>query len=144
MDGGRLPPVSVGGPFTLIDQYGARAKPRDFRGKLMLLYFGYTFCPDACPTTLMAMSQRASTCWARQGRRRCTPIFITVDPARDTPAQMKLYASNFHAAAGGAHRHAGRDRPSRRQANIASIIEKVEPQARQATIISWITPRSSI
>src|SRR5262249_48439272 len=48
---------TVGGPFTLIDQNGRRRSDRDFRGKLMIVYFGYTFCPDVCPTDLMAITQ---------------------------------------------------------------------------------------
>ena len=65
----------------------------DFRGKLMLIYFGYTFCPDVCPTTLTMMSDAL----AKLGpdAAKIAPIFITVDPARDTPAQMKLYIEAF-------------------------------------------------
>jgi len=83
----------LGGPFSLIDQNGATRTDADFRGKLMLIYFGYTYCPDTCPATLAAMSQaldRLGTAGAA-----VQPIFITVDPARDTPQQLKLYAANF-------------------------------------------------
>jgi protein SCO1 len=85
--------VAVGGPFSLTDQNGAVKHDSDFHGKLMLIYFGYTYCPDVCPTTLNTMSQAL----ARLGPQAAgiVPIFITIDPARDTPAQMKLYASNF-------------------------------------------------
>lgn len=85
--------VPIGGPFTLTDQYGVVRHDGDFRGALMLVYFGYSYCPDACPTELNTMSAAIDKLgdWAKDVQ----PIFITVDPARDTVAQMKLYASNF-------------------------------------------------
>jgi protein SCO1/2 len=86
--------LPVGGPFSLIDQNGATRNDSDFRGKLMLVYFGYTYCPDICPATLLAMSQALDQLGPESNQVQ--PIFITVDPERDTPAQMKLYASNFH------------------------------------------------
>jgi cytochrome oxidase Cu insertion factor (SCO1/SenC/PrrC family) len=66
----------------------------DFRGKLMLIYFGYTYCPDVCPTELQTMSEAIE----RLGPSgdAVQPLFITVDPARDTPEQLKSYAENFH------------------------------------------------
>jgi len=86
--------VSVGGSFTLVDQNGMPRRAEDFRGKLMLIYFGYTYCPDVCPTELQTMSEAID----RLGPRGddVQPIFITVDPARDTPEQLKSYAENFH------------------------------------------------
>jgi protein SCO1/2 len=86
--------LPIGGPFSLTDQNGAVRQDSDFRGKLMLVYFGYTYCPDICPTTLAAMSQALDRLGPESDRVQ--PIFITVDPERDTPAQMRLYASNFH------------------------------------------------
>ena len=85
--------VSIGGPFTLTDQNGVVRHDSDFRGKLMLVYFGYTFCPDACPAALSTMSAAMDKLGA--GAASVQPIFITVDPARDTVQQMKLYAANF-------------------------------------------------
>jgi protein SCO1/2 len=85
---------TVGGPFSLTDQNGIQRSDGDFRGKLMLVYFGYTYCPDVCPAALLAMSQAVDALGA--AGNDIQPIFITVDPARDTEAQMKLYASNFH------------------------------------------------
>jgi len=61
---------------------------------MMLIYFGYAFCPDACPTALQAMTVALNRLGAAADQ--VTPIFITVDPERDTPAQLKLYAANFH------------------------------------------------
>jgi cytochrome oxidase Cu insertion factor (SCO1/SenC/PrrC family) len=86
-------PLSIGGPFTLVDASGANRRDTDFRGKLMLVYFGYTFCPDICPTTLTMMSDTLAKLGASASE--IAPIFITVDPARDTPAQMKQYMGSF-------------------------------------------------
>jgi cytochrome oxidase Cu insertion factor (SCO1/SenC/PrrC family) len=85
--------LAIGGPFTLVDQNGATRRPEDFRGKLMLIYFGYTYCPDVCPTELQTMSEAL----AQLGDKAAAvqPLFITVDPERDTPEQMKSYAENF-------------------------------------------------
>jgi cytochrome oxidase Cu insertion factor (SCO1/SenC/PrrC family) len=85
---------AVGGSFTLIDQNGATRRDSDFRGKVMLVYFGYTYCPDACPTTLQAISQTLDIIGDQASKVQ--PIFISVDPARDTPDQLKSYAANFH------------------------------------------------
>lgn len=84
----------VGGPFALVDQDGRPVGDADFRGKLMLVYFGYTFCPDVCPTELLDMSQ-AIDALGKDGDQ-VQPIFITVDPARDTPQVLKEYLVNFH------------------------------------------------
>jgi len=85
---------ALGGPFALIDQDGQPRRDSDFRGKLMLVYFGYTFCPDACPTTLQAISDTLDLLGDKAGGVQ--PIFISVDPARDTPEQLKSFAANFH------------------------------------------------
>ncbi|HEY3918554.1 MAG TPA: SCO family protein [Stellaceae bacterium] len=85
---------AVGGPFSLVDQDGATRRDSDFRGKVMLVYFGYTYCPDACPTTLQAISQTLDL--LGNAASKVQPIFISVDPARDTPTQLKSYAANFH------------------------------------------------
>ncbi len=94
LEGEQVAPVAIGGAFTLVDQNGVTWHPEDFRGKLMLVYFGYTFCPDACPTALQDMSRAIDLLGAKGDAVQ--PIFITIDPARDTVEQMKLYASNFH------------------------------------------------
>ena len=85
---------AVGGPFALIDQNGATRRDADFRGKIMLVYFGYTYCPDACPTTLQALSSTLDLLGTEA--TKIEPVFISVDPARDTPEQLKTYATNFH------------------------------------------------
>jgi len=94
LQGEQVAPVSIGGDFTLVDQNGATRHAQDFRGKLMLVYFGYTYCPDACPTALQDMSRAIDLLGEKADAVQ--PIFITIDPARDTVEQMKLYASNFH------------------------------------------------
>jgi protein SCO1 len=86
--------ASIGGPFALTDQNGVVRHDSDFRGKLMLIYFGYTYCPDACPAALTVMTSALDE--LGETAKDVQPIFITVDPERDTVAQMKSYASNFH------------------------------------------------
>lgn len=88
------PSPTIGGPFALVDQNGRTRTSAEFRGKLMLVYFGYTYCPDVCPTELQTMS--AALDLLGEGAREVVPIFITVDPERDTPEQLKLYAESFH------------------------------------------------
>jgi protein SCO1/2 len=85
--------IAVGGPFHLIDQNGKAVSDRDFRGRYMLIYFGYTFCPDVCPTTMAVMAEALDRMGAE--RRRIVPVFITVDPARDTPQVLKSYVAAF-------------------------------------------------
>jgi len=84
----------IGGPFTLIDHTGKLRSDTEFRGKLMLIYFGYTYCPDVCPTDLMAISQAIDSLGA--DGETIQPIFISVDPERDTVARLAEYVSAFH------------------------------------------------
>jgi protein SCO1/2 len=84
----------VGGPFTLTDQDGNAVTDQTYKGKLMLIYFGFTFCPDACPTALGVMS--AALDKLDTAADRVVPMLITVDPERDTPQVLKDYVSNFH------------------------------------------------
>ena len=72
----------IGGPFTLTDQHGKTRSDAEFRGKLMIVYFGYTFCPDVCPTDLMAITQALDALGPKA--ESIQPIFITIDPERDT------------------------------------------------------------
>jgi cytochrome oxidase Cu insertion factor (SCO1/SenC/PrrC family) len=84
----------IGGAFALIDQNGARHTDADFRDKFMLVYFGFTYCPDVCPTDLLQMGLAVD----RLGPAgdSVQPIFITVDPERDTPEHLKEYLAMFH------------------------------------------------
>jgi protein SCO1/2 len=86
-------PLSIGGPFTLEDGGGKPVTDRDFRGRYMLVYFGYTFCPDVCPTTLAAVADAIDK--LGPAAARIQPLFITVDPKRDTPSVVKQYAAAF-------------------------------------------------
>lgn len=88
----------LGGPFTLTDQNGRTIRDGDFAGRYRLVYFGYTFCPDICPTDLQTIGRALSDFEkeAPERARRVQPIFITVDPARDTPPILKKYAAAFH------------------------------------------------
>jgi cytochrome oxidase Cu insertion factor (SCO1/SenC/PrrC family) len=84
---------AVGGPFTLTDTSGRQRSDTEFRGKLMVVYFGYTFCPDVCPTDLMSITQALET--LGPAAEAIQPIFITIDPERDTKI-MAEYLSAFH------------------------------------------------
>lgn len=84
---------SIGGPFTLTDQNGGTRTDKDFHGHWVLLYFGYTFCPDVCPTTLAVIAATMGKLGA--DANRVVPVFITVDPERDTPSVMKSYLAAF-------------------------------------------------
>ena len=86
--------VPIGGPFELVDHTGAVKTNADFAGKFMLIYFGYTYCPDVCPTALTTMTD-ALNCLGSKADK-ITPMFITVDPKSDTVDQLKMYISHFH------------------------------------------------
>src|SRR6202162_3937879 len=88
---GRVP---VGGPFELTDQTGHRRTDADFRGKLVVLYFGYTYCPDVCPAELQSISLALDKLGA--AAEAVQPLFITVDPERDTPARLADFVSAVH------------------------------------------------
>jgi cytochrome oxidase Cu insertion factor (SCO1/SenC/PrrC family) len=84
----------IGGPFALIDHTGKPRTDADFRGKLLVVYFGYTYCPDICPGDLLAISQALDRLGA--AAQDVQPIFITVDPERDTVEHLADYVSAFH------------------------------------------------
>jgi cytochrome oxidase Cu insertion factor (SCO1/SenC/PrrC family) len=83
----------IGGPFALTDQNSQPRSKKDFAGRLMLIYFGYSYCPDACPTALQVMSSALQALGPKASDVQ--PIFITIDPARDNPAHLKDYVENF-------------------------------------------------
>ena len=85
--------ADVGGPFRLTGQDGKSVTDQDFRGRYMLIYFGYSFCPDVCPTTLAVMAQALEKLGDRS--QRITPILITIDPERDTPKVLEDYVKAF-------------------------------------------------
>lgn len=90
--------AAIGGPFSLVDKQGRTVKWSDFAGRYRIVYFGYSFCPDACPMDVQKLMQgyarfeKASPALAAQVQ----PIFITIDPARDTPAVVGEFAAAFH------------------------------------------------
>lgn len=83
-----------GGAFELTDHRGRVVRDRDFRGRFMLIYFGYTHCPDVCPTGLSVMTQALQE--LGEAEKRVQPLFITFDPERDTVAVLSRYMSHFH------------------------------------------------
>ena len=85
---------AIGGPFQLTDHNGKPTSDRDFRGRYMLVFFGYTFCPDVCPTTLSTVTAAMEKLGPGYAKK-VVPIFITVDPSRDTVAVMKDYVGAF-------------------------------------------------
>lgn len=84
---------AIGGHFILMDQHGKTVLDEDYRGSFLLITFGYTHCPDICPTTLQTMAAALDRLGADAANVR--PIFITLDPNRDTPAVLKEYMGSF-------------------------------------------------
>lgn len=83
----------IGGPFNLVDQTGKHVTDKDFRGKYMLVFFGYTNCPDICPAGLQIMSSALEKLGHRAND--VVPVFITLDPEQDTPEKLAAYIKNF-------------------------------------------------
>lgn len=95
------PPLAgarIGGPFSLTDETGRAVTERDFAGKYRMVYFGYTSCPDICPTDMANLTQgfRLFEQQDRAAAARVQPLFVTVDPERDTPAVLREWTANFH------------------------------------------------
>jgi protein SCO1/2 len=84
----------IGGGFTLTDHQGRTVTDVDYRGKHLLVFFGYTYCPDVCPTNLSSISEALDL--LGDDAKQVQPVFVSVDPARDTPEQMKMYVEHFH------------------------------------------------
>ena len=96
------PPLAgakIGGPFVLTDQDGKTVRDTDFAGKYRLVYFGYSFCPDICPVDVQKLMRGLSQFEKADAARgaKIVPMFITVDPERDSPEVMKAYVGNFGA-----------------------------------------------
>ena len=90
--------AAIGGPFELVDSAGKTVRWSDFDGKYRIVYFGFTYCPDVCPTDVQRMSQGLSAFERAEPElgRKVQPIFISVDPERDKPAVVGEFISNFH------------------------------------------------
>ena len=84
----------VGGPFALVDGGGKRVTEQDYRGRYMLVFFGFTSCPDVCPAGLQLISAALEKIGPKADR--VTPLFITLDPERDTPEKVASYVKNFN------------------------------------------------
>lgn len=95
---GPLAGARIGGAFTLTDQNGRRVTDADFAGQYRIVYFGYSYCPDVCPVDLQLLMQGLRLFERKNPAlaAKVQPIFITVDPARDTQAVLKTYAAAFH------------------------------------------------
>jgi protein SCO1/2 len=93
VSGGRPAALTVGGPFSLIDGDGHPVTDQTWRGKYLLVYFGYTFCPDVCPTTLSNVADALDKLGPKADRLQA--LFITIDPKRDTAPVVKQYAAAF-------------------------------------------------
>lgn len=87
------PGVPIGGPFKLTDDKGQPVTDADYRGRWMLVFFGYSNCPDECPLTLQKMAAVLKELGPLA--ERIAPLFVTIDPARDTPARLTSYLENF-------------------------------------------------
>jgi len=99
--GGSQPPLEgagIGGYFTLTNQDGRKVNDRDYAGRYRIMYFGFTHCPDVCPTDLAVIGQALRRFEKSDPERaaRVVPIFVSVDPERDTPAVLKDYVAAFH------------------------------------------------
>jgi cytochrome oxidase Cu insertion factor (SCO1/SenC/PrrC family) len=88
-------PVPIGGPFELVDHHGQPVSDDDFRGRLMLVFFGYTWCPDFCPMTVQDLSLALDEV-GEPAAEEVAFLFITVDPERDTPEQLASWVEHFH------------------------------------------------
>ena len=88
----------IGGPFALVNQDGRPTTDRSFAGRYRLMYFGYTFCPDVCPVDMANVGSGLKLLEKREPALagRVVPVFVTVDPARDTPAVLREFVANFH------------------------------------------------
>jgi len=87
-------PSDLVASFSLVDQHGQPVTDKDFRGSFMLVYFGYTYCPDVCPLGLQRMSEAVKA--LGPDGERVVPIFITLDPERDTGKVLAAYTAHFH------------------------------------------------
>jgi len=90
--------AKIGGPFALIDQDGRPRTDRDFVGRWRIMYFGYTFCPDVCPVDIQNVGAGLKLFEKQDAAKaaQVMPVFVTVDPDRDTPAVLKQFISAFH------------------------------------------------
>ena len=118
---------AVGGPFELKAPDGRVVSDRSFRGRYMLIYFGYTSCQDVCPITLGAVAQALDVLGARGADIQ--PIFITVDPERDTPAVLRTYVAGFTPRLIGLTGTARQLRTVKREYRVSTVLHRGGPDA---------------
>ena len=153
-------PIAIGGPFLLKDHEGKVRSAIDFRGRYMLVYFGYTYCPDICPMALYALSEALDQMGT--SAKKFQPLFITIDPKRDTPNVLKNYLKHFHSsmialtgtqeeidkARSAYHVHASKpsDQESKEDYILdhSSIIYVMDPRGRFVTSFNHSTPAEHI
>lgn len=118
--------VAIGGPFELTQGDGRPVTDRSFRGKYLLIYFGYTSCQDVCPSTLTSLAAALD----RLGERASLvqPVFITVDPRRDTPDVVRAYAASFTPRLIGLTGTADQVRQVSREYRISSVVHHAGPK----------------
>jgi len=129
--------VQIGGPFQLVDVEGRPVTEKSLLGKPTAMFFGFTFCPEACPTTLAEMTASLKALGPKADELNV--VFVSVDPERDTPAQMKAYLSNFDPRIQGFTGTVAMSTPSPRP--IGFITRRCRWTA---AAIRWTTPRRSI
>lgn len=152
--------AQIGGPFSLIDHTGKRVTEKEFRGQHMLVFFGFTACPDVCPASLQVIAAALDRLGAKA--ERVIPLFITIDPERDTPEQLAQYVKSFHPrlvgltgtpddirAAASAyrvfHKKVKDDRSSSEYAmEHTSIIYLMDPAGEFVTHFTHVTPMETI
>lgn len=95
---GNLTGAAVGGPFTLVDETGRQVTSDSFNGQWRLMYFGFTYCPDVCPVDAAKLGQGFAAFEKAnpEAAKKVQPLFVTVDPERDTPAALAEFTANFH------------------------------------------------
>ncbi len=130
--------AAISGRFSLVDHTGKSVSDADFRGEWLLVFFGYTHCPDVCPTTLGTIAAVMDELGEQAANVR--PLFITVDPERDTPEVMADYASAFHPKMVGSQGPSNRFGPPRK-VTVSISPKPVRTNFRVTT--SWIIRRSS-
>lgn len=123
---------AIGGPFTLTEGNGRVVTDRDFKGRYLLIYFGYTSCPDICPTTLSAIADAIDILGTKAAGLQ--PLFITVDPTRDTPAIIRAYVRSFSPRIVGLTGTATQIRSVEHEYHVTSAIHQTSPGADSYTV----------
>ena len=150
----------IGGHFLLTDHKGVQRSNLDFRGRYTLVYFGYSFCPDICPTALYNITEALESLGDKA--KKFQPLFITVDPERDTVEELAKYIDNFHPslialtgskeainkAKRAYHVYAAKASPKESGADYlldhSSIIYLMDPRGRYVTSFNHATPAETI